>query len=513
MQQDLYLGSMSTGDRQAFSVGMRVNLGKEVEPALWQQAVALAVADDDVPQTILCTLHGQLWQVASAAAGHCALLDARMFSAGQEEFEQFVRSTISVHYDLFAEPAWSNALLLDASGEYHALVAAHHLLSDGSGLKIFLERVCTLYEALSSRPSGDRAGLPSFYACVPQICARFDTPAVIDYWQQRFQHVRAFPGERSGSRSGRRGQKLIIAGEDLQRLQAYCRRAQWSLPTYFRGLYGILLRKLYPGGGDLVMYNLLDGRSLQQAKTLGCFYQILPVLLPEALSSGEASVDQFFQAMRNYRKEPGEQQYISTLLQRQLLPHEALRFYYNFYNFGSIPFQKKLLDFRDYDYYGSDEVHLVVHEKATSLELFLYYEQSTFSDSHVLARVQTISEQIISGQQRVASLDSPLPGRAASRSSLPRRWSAPPMRLPWQMKTDRSRMQPSPGVPCRGRPYSGSGESAPKAWSPCWLNAQLIFSAPCWPFSRQEEPICRSAPSTRPASYLLFWHRAMPRWS
>jgi len=413
MQQDLYLGSLGTHDRQAFSVGMRVKLGKEVEPALWQQAVAQAVAHDDVPHTVVCTWHGQLWQVATDAAGHCALIDASRCSEEQAAFEDVITRQVRVHYDLGAGPAWRNALLLDSNGEYHALVAAHHLLSDGSGFKIFLARVCALYEALSSGQTAALPGFPSFYDAVPQIRARFDTPAVVSYWREQFQAVRAFPMESHGSRGGRRRLQVLIAGEELRRLQAWCARAHWSLPTCVRGLYAILLRKLSPDGGDLVLYNLLDGRSAEQAETLGCFYQILPVLIPQAFSSGEATVQQVFGRMRAYRKGPGEQQYISTLLQRQLCPPEEVRWYYNYYNFGSIPFQRKLLDFHDYDYYGRDEVHLVVHEKPASLEIFLYYDQSTFNDPHFLARLQALAEQIIGGQEQVACLDCLLPGERA----------------------------------------------------------------------------------------------------
>lgn len=379
MQRDLYLAFLFNSDELAFSVGITVRLGKKIDRKRWQQAVELVVEQDDVPKTIFCDYYGQIVQAVTRGPCHFEYIDSRDWRGGDAALAKFAQEKIAVRHQLLSsQPQWRNYLLEDWRNEYTAVVAAHHILSDGFGLKVFVERVCTVYDALTQQRTVDFS-FPSFYTCIPTLRERFDTPETLAYWQERLRNVMPLPVGKGSADGHKEVCKLHLMGEDLQHIKAYCTQHLYSLPTYFRLLYSALLSRYYAVTEDFVIYNLLNGRPTEAADALGCFYEILPIVLKKELFAENTALHDCFQAMRQYRKLPGPYHHISTLQQKQLLPDEPLRFYYNFYNFGYVHFQGHLLDFRDYDYYGMNEVHMVVDEKPDKLEISLCYNSTTFN--------------------------------------------------------------------------------------------------------------------------------------
>lgn len=406
MQRDLYLSYLMHSDATAFSVGMTINLGSKLDRQLWQRAVELVIEHDDTPRTIFCPHQGQVLQVVTRTNCHFEFIDAHLFPYSTLTREQIVQGKLRVRHDLFStQPQWNNYLLLDSHNEYHAVVVTHHLLSDGPGLKIFLERVCAVYEVIAAHEKLDFSYFPSFYDCIAQMSESFDTEETTAYWQERLRHVVPLPAQKNAAPARKQARIVTIAQADLQRVKTYCTQQHCSLPAYFRFLYATLLSRYYAVQDDFVFYTLLNGRPPAYAHATGCFYHILPVVQEQ----GIREVAEALHATRQYRKHPGVYQYISTLLQRQLLKHEQVRFYYNFYNFGYIAFQGRKLDFVDYDYYDEQEVHLVVNEKPDKLELMLSYDSSVFSDEQFLERLLAISQQVVAGTERIADLDIVLP--------------------------------------------------------------------------------------------------------
>ena len=404
MQRDLYLAFLFNADELTFSVGITLRLGKDIDPENWYRAVSLVVEHDDVPKTIFYDYHGQIFQMVTREACHFELIDARNWQGREVELEEFVRGKIRVqHHLLNLRPQWYNYLIMDWRHEYLAVVSTHHILSDGFDMKVFIERVCTAYEAVTEHQSRNFSSL-SFYTSIPAITKRFDTRETLAYWKESLWNVISLPAERECHTGHREVRKLQLVGEELQQIKAYCAQHHYRLPTYFRFLYGELLSRYYAVTEDFVIYNLLNGRSADNEEALGCFYEILPIVLKKELFAQDASLHDCLQAMRQYRKIPAAYQHISTLQQIQLLPEEPLRFYYNFYNFGYVHFQECMLDFTDYDYYGTNEVHIVVDEKPDQLEISLYYHSSTFVDAASLERLLMLSQQGLAGAERLSVL-------------------------------------------------------------------------------------------------------------
>ncbi len=317
---------------------------------------------------------------------------------------------IKVRYELLStNPAFRNFLVKDQQGQYRVVVACHHILCDGPAVKLFLDRVGAAYEALLQRRTVDISTENSFYDCLAEVRAQFDTAETLHYWRSRLHAVKPLPVYKGSLEPKSVSRTLLLEGEALEHIKNFCAELSCSLPTYFRFLYCILLSKYYNVQDDFAIYSLINGRPKGYQDTLGCFYQVLPILISGEVLQPDAPLEQLLAQVRNYRKEPGNKQHISTFAQSQILKEETVRYYYNFYNFGYVHFLGKDLPFENGDYYGINEVHLVVNDQGDRIELLLYYDQSKFIDVHFLERMLGISQQVINGVRCPRNLDILLP--------------------------------------------------------------------------------------------------------
>lgn len=406
MQRDLYLDHLISADSASFSIGTVADLGPDVDPEIWRQAVSLVIDQEPILRTIFLTYRGYVCQIVLRdAPSHFAYVD--LAETGMEpatDRTSFILThLIKVRYDLSGtQPALRNVLLKDLNGHYVAVLACHHILCDGFAVKVFMERVGAVYAALVRGQAIDTGAWGSFYACIADIQAQFDTLAVQEYWQQALQPVVPIQPYRETDQARRLSQVEIVQGEELKALREFCQAHKYSLPAYFRSLFCIFLSKYYHTQHDFMLYSLINGRPEAHRNALGCFFHVLPIIVPHDLVADNAHFSEMIDYMRKYRKTNTDKQSISMLLQKRLTKTEPVRFYYNFLNFGTLQFldREVELDLSVYDYYGFDEVHFVVDDKGDKIELWLYYDQSVFADTLFLERIRALSQQVLKGAHR-----------------------------------------------------------------------------------------------------------------
>ncbi|MFP5287371.1 MAG: non-ribosomal peptide synthetase, partial [Thermoanaerobaculia bacterium] len=316
------------------------------------------------------------------------------------DLKTLIRRKVKIRYDLAEGRLFNSFLVRDLDGSYVAVVGVHHILCDAFSGRIFVEKVAAAYEA----GRAGAAGL-TFFDHMGESLARFDTPEAQRFWEERLAGVSALELHSGLDRpSAQRSARAVLAGDELRAIERYCEENDLSVAAYLRGLFGALLERLFSPAGDLLLYDVVGGRPREHAATIGCFYQVVPVVLHRQLFAPGATVSGFLREVREYRRRLGGHQNLSVLLQRRLLREEKLRFFYNFYNFAAFEMLGAPAVLEVHDSFPENEVHLIVSDNGGEVEVAVHWNERFFSDLGVIERLLEMSRQVIAGEDRLGGL-------------------------------------------------------------------------------------------------------------
>ncbi|HJR08608.1 MAG TPA: non-ribosomal peptide synthase/polyketide synthase [Pyrinomonadaceae bacterium] len=431
-QRDLYLAHLINPDTTVYSDGVSVALGANLDVAAWRKAVAFVFDSTEAARTRFFSYRGEPYQFVDldypVPFEFVDLADARGnngddATAAATDFARIVREKIKVKYDLDGGALLNNLLFRDACGQYVAAVAWYHILFDAYSLKLYLEGIVKTYLALVAGREPETGGRNSFYDYVGDSLARFDGKEISEFWSNKLSSVAplTFP---KGAAAGATGQsiarRLAVAPAHLARIRAFCDARDYSLPAYFRALYALPLGRSAAASDDFVVYELIGSRPREHADTIGCFYQVLPTLMPANLLAVATPVAAWFDYARHYRSSLGAMQNISVFQQTRIIKDEPLKFFYNFYNFSSLEIEGERKTISHYKSFPDDEVHFIVDDLHDAVELAFYYHANAFPDPRLLERILSLSEQVLDGAEILRALDPLLP---AERERLLGEWN------------------------------------------------------------------------------------------
>jgi hypothetical protein len=338
-QRDLFLDHARDPESTIYSLAVSAPLGRSVDPELWGQAVAAVVAAEPMTRARFLSHRSELLQLIDRDA----TATFEVISAGLKDLEDLVRKKTKVPYRIERGGLFRSYLVRGLPGGDVALLAFHHIVADAFSGRLFLERASAVYAALERGESASALPPPagqSFLAAVGESLARFDTPEVERFWAERLRRVAPIDLHGGIDRPARPAtSRRRLGGESLAAIRLYCEDQRLSLAAFLRGLFGALLFRLFDPAGDLLLYDVVGGRTREEAGTIGCFHQVVPVVFERGWFAGEPSgpqVARFLETVRGYRRGLGEMQNVSVLLARRQVPSERLRFYYNFYNFAVV---------------------------------------------------------------------------------------------------------------------------------------------------------------------------------
>jgi amino acid adenylation domain-containing protein len=384
-----------------------VRLGTELKRDLWEKAITTVTQNSDITRSRFFLYEGEIFQfIDKSSCVHFEFIDLADVDADEGDIEEFIINKIKKRYDIYHGPVFRSYLVKDQYGEYIAILATHHLVCDAPGGKNFLERVGSIYESLANGRELGQSEPGSFYDCIEDIISRFDTKEIQQYWSKHFADVVPLELQLGSKEEVKRVvQKACVVGKELEEIKGYCVSNRCSVPAYFRALYSILLKRYFDTSGTFVVYNLINGRPKEHASTIGCFYQVLPMLFPGRLFEADTYILDYLHYVKDFRKNLNSMQDVSVFLQRRLLKQQKIRFYYNFYNFSTSKLLKSEKEFRMYDYYPENEFHFVVNDLGSRLELTVQYDEAYFSDANFLKRVLSLSYQVLHGARYMRELD------------------------------------------------------------------------------------------------------------
>lgn len=409
-QRDLYADYVIDPEDTTYSLGLSVDLGTELDWQVWEAAVSAVLEHEDVARTRFFADGSRILQFVDT--GLC--VDFEFIELRQSDvyadLDGVVESRVRVAHNLQTGPLLHNILVRGQDGRFIAILAAPHILLDGYSAKLLFERVGAAYDALVRGEDLRLRSSTSFFDFVGESLARFDVEATQEYWSSHLSTVAPFE-LRAGPGEGRRSQErtAVIHGGHLEEIRAYCKVNGCSIAAYFRALYAAMLERWFRPEEDFAVFEVVDGRTTESSETLGCFYHVVPILFPRRLFQTGASVEALIAYVTGYRRRLGQQQYISVLLQRDMLGHEGLSAFYNFYGFAVSRVRGSEATIRAHDSFPDREVHLIVVDTGEAVELTLHFSEACFMDVSFLDRLVSVSAQVVGGAMHLCQLDLLLP--------------------------------------------------------------------------------------------------------
>jgi hypothetical protein len=275
-------------------------------------------------------------------------------------------------YDLARGPLVRSALARRDGLPPLAVVAAHHIVLDAPGGALLLARVWETYQT-GGPPPAPSGGLFSAYAEHSRLI--FDTPAVHAEWTERLGNAGPLV---TGSTVGEPREVSRALAELPPRIEA--REAAARLLAAYGHALATVLR---PAGG-FVVHDLANSRRGPYRETIGCLYQVVPVVFPPPDRRRD-----WLGHVRDYRRGLGERRHISVSLQRRLGPAEGVRFHFNFYAFDRLEGVPAVMEVLDS--FPGDEAHLLAKPRPEGVRLELHHPRSV-DGPRLLAEVKKIAE-------------------------------------------------------------------------------------------------------------------------
>jgi amino acid adenylation domain-containing protein len=402
-QRDVFLDQQLHPELPVYSIGCSVNLGRELEPDLWHDAVQTVFASEPIMHTRLEETDAGVFQYVDDEATIHLGFDEDV-PADPDALRHWIGERLRQSRDQRAP--FQHWLVRTSDGNFYSALGGPHVLSDGHSYRLFFERVARCYAELAEGRAPTEPAPPSFYTYLRESMPTADDIETVEWWKRRFAGVgplsfrtrQEVPGEY-------RDQRLLLDATDSAAIAAFCSAHDTSPATFFLALSGVVLQRYREPTGDWSIHAIRGTRPSRFHDAMGCFFRVLPYRLPEALLQRSAKVADLLRYLRDYRREVGPSGEISMLGLQQCLPPAGCRTVYNFYDFDRVDLLGHARTLEIYFSHPPNEMHLIVGSSDGSIELRHFFHTSQFNDGTVLERMRRLARQVVDGADRIADLD------------------------------------------------------------------------------------------------------------
>jgi amino acid adenylation domain-containing protein len=409
-QRDLYLYEVANPGSTMFNVGTSVNLGTEVDAYHWEQAVIWVVGNNDVAGTSFTVHRGEaIQQIAPDNPIYYVYADLLKDANEALTAAQYLTVQSERPYQLSVAPLLRNFLVKDKDGTYTAAILAPHVVLDGMTMKVYLEQIGSVYQALLQGTVPALEASPDFHDFVGRDLPDFDTDEIRRYWAAKLQNVAPLDFALHRDEGGDLRSTLFLDEHDTSTIRRYCQQQGCNMPTFFMALYALLLRRYADCTEDIVLFSVRSGRPRAYQRTLGCFYQVLPYLFPAELGRDECLVSEQLNHVAQYKQDLNELQNISMSLLNQLLPADGIKCFLNYQSFALFDLLGEKRACRVYMNHPDDEIHLAVTETGATIMLELYSNERRFPELSFLERIGQLARQACRPSARLGELEIMLP--------------------------------------------------------------------------------------------------------
>jgi len=407
MQRDMYLDSLIDPSTLKNSLGYHFITDGEFDCEQWIQAAQLVVDSQPLLRSRILRSDLPFTDVAYLQVQRSKKIDVQVEDwsdriTSDVEAAEFAKKLIWKPYDIEGE--LSEYFVFKLNGGRHLIVfRMNHIVLDGAGMAVHLLESIRATEAISGHveyvPAPD-----VFDQYVKDSTLRTDSTQVIDFWQQQGSHTEALDfalagrQEQAGDSPQRIEKNLRLDGAHWQSIQQFCRDARITPSLYFKALYGLLINTYCRAEDDFIVSEIVGNRVGTHKRTFGNYFQVLPVIFPKELFTKESDLQSLFSHIRQYRKTLRSNAHVSLMAQRKTLPQGRLNFMFNYYNFiPTVSLFNTPLKLKAYPQLQDGPVQFVVHEQDGCTDLNLIYLSDLFDDLNFLQRMESLSQQILSG--------------------------------------------------------------------------------------------------------------------
>ncbi|MCZ4351939.1 amino acid adenylation domain-containing protein [Roseovarius aestuarii] len=193
-QRDIWFDQLLVPRSAVYSIGGQVRIAGDIDAALLERAAHDVIARSQALSARFVEIDGVPWQrFHRAAQPELSVLDLRTHDDPEGAAQAWCRAAIDRPFRLPDGPLFRHALLLLAPGQTVYFVAFHHLVCDGWGTSVFLQRVAEVYSALRQGRDPGEIAIPGFsdYLARSQKRALSHSRVARNaaYWADRFTDV------------------------------------------------------------------------------------------------------------------------------------------------------------------------------------------------------------------------------------------------------------------------------------------------------------------------------------
>jgi len=292
-----------------------------------------------------------------------------------------------------------------SDGAAVVLVAMHHLISDGSSFILFRKhflQACS--SAASTAP--EWLGDDNFFEFADTIRSQTDTLDITRFWKQQLAGVEPLqfhpmePAQRPNGPFPFMWQERPLDAEHSRPIKAFCRKKGITPALYFKLLYCVLLHHYCRPDANFFIQEAYSVRPLpSHSDSQGCYLQQLPFPVDTQLFHSEKdSFDGLIHHAKVFQHTSKAYRALSLKLINEISPPGRLAFMYNFYHFLKPIQEQEQFEDQGFSTAAQKSVQYIVETKQDHFIQRLLYDTTVFTDFDFLARIESLSQQIVEQQ-------------------------------------------------------------------------------------------------------------------
>lgn len=286
-QQGLWFLHRMWPESAAYNVAFVTRVAGKVDQEILQEALQILVDRHELLRSVFPEGEAPLRNVSDYSPVQFRRCECRGLS--DDALRDAVVAEYRRPFDLAEKPAFRATLFTRSEGEHLLMLAAHHIVVDGTGLFVLVEELIDIYGALHAGapvPAPDDAA-PYRQFVTWQVEQSVSNDAAREYWRQQLtpspdplELPSRFSTRGAVSLQGDTVRSALDEGT-VSRLRAIGREAGVTDYVILLTLWSTFLQRL-TGQGDLIVGTPAQGRPERQfSRTIGHFVNTLPLRIRE----------------------------------------------------------------------------------------------------------------------------------------------------------------------------------------------------------------------------------------
>ena len=311
-QRPLWVGQQLDPDSRAFNIGQYTEITGDLDLEVFQEAAAACLAESETLHLGLLTDAGGIFQVVGSGSDSALqMIDLSWERDPTASAMSWMQRDLNRRFDLTSGPLYSWALIRLGPTRFFFSQIYHHLVIDGLGGQIVLQRVRAHYEAArASVPVRRNTAAP--FARLSEFEEEYrNSPQRTgdrEYWMQQLVDCPSLVSLSScrvaSTRWQGRRETVWLPAETVDALMQLAARLQLSLPRSIVGSIAIIMHRL-TSSYDFLVGLMVTGRSKPFRNMPACLMNVVPLRCRFSRGTGiEAAIKEAALTMGNALSHP-----------------------------------------------------------------------------------------------------------------------------------------------------------------------------------------------------------------